>query len=44
MWAVMPQIVCFYMVKLFKFNGHTPLLELEVAILKYISGWVRFAV
>ena len=28
------KIVCFYMVKLFKYNGHTPLLELEVTILK----------
>jgi len=27
--------VCFNMVKLFDFNGHTPLVELEVAILKY---------
>jgi hypothetical protein len=28
------------MVKLFEFNGHTPLLELEVAIVEYIHHWL----
>ena len=30
--------MCFSMVKLFKFNGHTPLLELEVAIYEHIRS------